>query len=141
MEVGAVPADWRHRRTAVRVAIAGQPPLPFLDLDSVDTLQALRTHLAQNLAVLGLSDLDVAAVRGPDRRLTRLIASWVHEATNAVTGAPRFAGIRYASRLSSDWICWALFDRTPIEPLESHPITADMDSLQRVAKTFELRVH
>lgn len=141
MEVGAVAADWRQRRTAVRVAVADIPQAPFLDLDSIETLQVLRERLAGNLAVLGVSDLDVAAVRGGDRRVTRLIAAWAHQATDAATGAPCYSGIRYASRLTSDWTCWAVFDRVQLEPLEYLPITAEMDSLQRVAKLFDLRVH
>jgi RES domain-containing protein len=141
MEVGAVAADWRHRRTAVRVAVADVPPLPFLNLDSVETLQVLRERLAGNLAVLGVSDLDVAAVRGGDRRVTRLIAAWAHQATDVATGEPCFSGIRYASRLSSEWVCWAVFDRVRLEPLEYLTITPEMESLQRVAKTFDLRVH
>jgi hypothetical protein len=141
MDVGAVPADWRHRRTAVRVAVADLVPAKFLDLDSIETRQALREQLAGGLAILGVSDLDEAAVRGGDRRVTRLIAAWAHEATDAATGTPCYSGIRYASRLTSDWTCWAVFDRVQLEPLEYLPITAEMDSLQRVAKLFDLRVH
>lgn len=141
MEVGAVAADWRQRRTAVRVHVADTPPLPFLDLDSVETLQVIRERLAGNLAALSVTDLDIGAVRGGDRRVTRLIASWAHQATDVATGEPCYSGIRYASRLSSDWICWAVFDRVQLDPLEYLPITAQMESLQRVAKTFELRVH
>jgi hypothetical protein len=140
MEVGAVPADWRHRRTAVRVMEA-DPPLPFLDLDSVHTLQFLMDELALGLASLGVHDLDTSVVRSGDRRVTRLVSSWAHNVTDPETGEPHYAGLRYISRLNSEWECWAVFDRVHLAPLEVVPITPEMPSLQRVADIFGLRVH
>lgn len=140
MEVGAVPADWRYRRTAVR-AMEADPPLPFLDLDSVHTLQFLRDELALGLASLGVHDLDTSVVRSGDRRVTRLISSWAYNVAQEEADDPRYAGIRYASRLNSEWECWAVFDRVHLVPLEIVPITPEMPSLQRVADIFDLRVH
>jgi hypothetical protein len=141
MEVGAVPADWRHRRTAVRVEQISDSPLPYLDLDSVHTLLFLRNELALGLASLGVHDVDTAIVRSGDRRVTRLISSWAYNARDPETAEPLYAGIRYISRLNSEWECWAIFDRTALRPLEVVPITPEMPSLERVAKIFDLRVH
>ncbi|CCG05718.1 RES family NAD+ phosphorylase [Blastococcus saxobsidens] len=140
MEVGAIPADWRFHRTAVRV-VEAQAPLPFLDIDAVETLQFLRYELALGLGSLGVHDLDTSVVRGGDRRITRLISSWTYNATDPETGESSYAGIRYASRLNSQWECWAVFDRVPLLPLEFIPITPDMPSLRTIAQLFDLRVH
>ena len=104
------------------------------------THQFLRKELALGLSALGLNDLDVAAVRGPDRRVTRLIADWAYMADDG--GQPLYAGIRYESRIRSDWEGWALFDDEDLEleVLETLPVTADIPALQVVAHLFGLRV-
>jgi hypothetical protein len=138
MDVGTVAADWRQRRSAVHVRLS--PEARFLDVESAVTHQYLRTELALGLAAIGLHDLDVAAVRGPDRRVTRLISDWAYLAHDR--GQPRYAGIRYESRLRSGWECWAVFDdeELQLDVLEILPIPADMPALQRVARLFGLRV-
>ena len=138
MEAGTVAADWRQRRSAVHVRLP--TTARFLDVESPVTHQYLRNQLALGLSALGLDDLDVAAVRGPDRRVTRLIADWTYMAENH--GQPQYAGIRYESRLRSGWECWALFDDDDLqlEVLETLPLTVDIPALQEVARLFELRV-
>jgi hypothetical protein len=98
MEIGTVAADWRQRRSAVHVLVP--PDARFLDVESAVTHQFLRAELALGLSALGLEDLDVATVRGPDRRVTRLIADWTYMANT--DGEPRYAGIRYESRIRCD---------------------------------------
>lgn len=137
MAVGAVPADWRTRRTAVAVTV--DAPLPFLDVEHADTHTFLRRELALGLAALGYQDLDVAVIRGADRRVTRLISEWAWRRTDEA-GAPVYAGIRYLSRVSSEWECWAVYDDIALTPVETKPITLDMPELQRVAARFELQV-
>jgi hypothetical protein len=139
MEVGSVAADWRHHRTAVRVV--QEADLPFLDLDVLQTTEFLRVELALGLASLGVTDLDTSTLRSGDRRVTQLISSWAHNARQLESGEPRYAGIRYPSRLNSDWECWAIFDRVRLLPVELLPVTPEMPSLQRVAKHFDLVVH
>jgi hypothetical protein len=138
MDVGTVAADWRQRRSAVHIGLP--PDSRFLDVESAATRQFLRSELALGLSAIGLHDLDVAAVRGPDRRVTRLIADWAYMADD--NGQPRYAGIRYESRIRSGWECWALFDDEELElkVLETLPIVSDMPALQRVARLFELQV-
>jgi hypothetical protein len=139
MNVGAVPADWRTRRTAVAVTLGGDQDLPFLDIEHPETHTFLRRELALGLSALGYQDLDVSIMRGPDRRVTRLAADWAYEQIDA-DGNVVYAGIRYLSRICSDWECWAVFDDVDLVPVETKPITLDMEDLQRVAKMFELQV-
>lgn len=138
MAVGAVPADWRTRRTAVAVALGGDP-LPFLDAEHPDTHTFLRKELALGLSALGYQDLDVAVMRGSDRRVTQLVSEWVYRQVDE-SGARRYTGIRYVSRVSSEWECWAVLGDVELVPLETKPITLDMPALQRVAAQFELQV-
>jgi hypothetical protein len=147
MNVGDIPADWRQRRTAVRV---GFPPggqnakfpegVRFLDIESVETREAMRDDFAPLLAYYHYPDLDVALVRGRDRRLTRYISQWVFEQVDE-NGQPLYAGIRYLSRLSTDWECWAIFDDVEIEELERRPIRSEDVSYQRIAKLYKLTPH
>ncbi|HWL36025.1 MAG TPA: hypothetical protein VNQ77_07505 [Frankiaceae bacterium] len=90
---GAVPAGWRHRRTAVRVGI--HRGYEFLDVDDLATHQVLTRELAPGLASLGYAELDTGVVRGPDRRVTRLLAQWAYEQENE-DGYGTFAGIGIA---------------------------------------------
>jgi RES domain len=137
MGVGSVPQEWRLRRTAVRVKIdAG---LDFLDVEDRRTLQHLRGPLAMGLSSLGYHDLDVAMVRGSDRRVTRLISNWAYLASNE-DGSPRYAGIRYFSRLDSAWELWAVFQDIELDPVETRPIMRQNADLKTVADDFELQV-
>ena len=136
---GSVPAGWRHRRTAVEVSL--DPGYQFLDVDDLDTHQVLRGELALGLAALGYGDLDTGLIRGPDRRVTRLVASWAHQ--QMADGADelyRFAGIRYVSRLSNDWVCWAIFPGVELEQRQALPVEREMPDLVAVAERFGLRV-
>lgn len=135
-----LPADWRTRRVTVHIAgVGGLPARAFLDVEAPQTHQVLRLALAAALLELAYPDLDVAAVRGPDRRLTRLLATWAWQQRD-VDGRPRYAGLRYLSRLNNDWECWAIFDDVPlINPIE-HSIPADDEALATVADLFNLHV-
>lgn len=111
MDVGDIPADWRQRRTAVRAAFlpggrnAKFPDgIKFLDIESVETREAMRPDFEELLAYYKYPDLDIPVVRGRDRRMTRYISQWTFEQTDE-RGQPLYAGIRYLSRLNSDWEC------------------------------------
>lgn len=140
MEVGAVPADWRFRRTAVRVEAAADSQ--FLDVDAVETHSFLKEKLAVGLSALGVTELDTSVIRSGDRRVTRLISAWAHEQrVDGDPATPAYAGIRYVSRLNSEWECWALFDHEPLHQVEARAISALMPELVEVADLFGLRVH
>ena len=105
MAVGSVAADWRQRRTVVHVRLPHD--LVFVDVESPVTHRFLRRELSLGLSSMGLSDLDVSTVRGPDRRVTQMISEWAYLASTGED--PTYGGIRYESRIRSGWECWALF--------------------------------
>lgn len=137
---GEVSAAWRHERVAVRARLTSTPSA-FLDVEHLETRVVLEHELASVMDRLGITEIDVAEIRGRDRRLTREIAAWAHRQTTDA-GEPRFAGIRYLSRLSTDWECWGIFANPPqaVEQLEQSPIQATDAALLEVARTFGLRV-
>lgn len=137
MEMGAVPADWRQRRLAVRVVVPQSAR--FVDVEDLKTRQSLRSHLAKVLVAYGFPDLDVSTIRGPDRRVTRLVSQALHDF--AVAQMAPIAGVRYDSRIRTGWEAWAVFDHVPIAELERIPITRGIAPLAKVAQLFGLVVH
>lgn len=139
MDVGAVPADWRAQRLAVRVAI--DRSARFLDVEATATHRLLERALADELDALGYAGLDVATVRGSDRVLTRRISHWSFNQISR-DGSRRFTGIRYLSRLSNRWECWAVFvPGADVVGEEAHPILPGNADLRRVARMYDLTVH
>jgi hypothetical protein len=147
MNVGDIPADWRQRRGAVRVRFPEgganavfSAGIRFLDIESIQTREALLADFEPLLKFYGYPDLDVAVVRGHDRRVTRYISQWAYEQVDD-DERPMYAGIRYLSRLNSDWECWAVFDHVAIDELTRRPILANDAALQRIAKLYRLTVY
>lgn len=136
MEIGSVPADWRQRRLAVQVRFP--QGFPFLDIEAAGTRQVLRKELAPTLAYYEHDDLDVPLVRGRDRRIT-WISQWAYDQAHD-DGTPKFAGIRYLSRLNTQWECWAVYEDIELEEIVREPISLNDPDLQRVADLFELKV-
>lgn len=144
MPLGEVPSDWRQRRLATRVRIgrvSTGAPAQFLDVEALATRQLLRTELAELLLGLGYNDLDVATIRGSDRRLTRWISDWTYRYVDEDGDFP-FAGIRYRSRLDNRWECWAVFidDDIVIEEQALRPIARNDPALVGVAGEYGLHV-
>jgi hypothetical protein len=143
MGIGQVPADWRHQRVLVRADFQPselRPSLRFLDVEARNTREHLEKLLAPILAHYGHADLDVATVRGGDRRITRWIGKWAFEAHDEA-GQKVYAGIRYLSRLDSAWECWAVFDDVGIREIEREPITRQNPDLLSIARSYKLTVH
>lgn len=142
MPAGSVPADWRNQRIAVQVEFAPSgvlPELRFLDVEALKTRRELRRELASLLAYYGYEDLEVPTVRGADRRITRWIAKWAFEQRDA-DGAPVFAGIRYLSRLNTNWECWAVFHDIEIKEITREPIERQNEALKSIAHHFDLHI-
>lgn len=142
MQVGEVPADWRNQRIAVRATLEPNRLLPtirFLDVEALKTRRELERELAPLLAYYGYSELDVPTVRGGDRRITRWIGKWAFELRDQ-NDAPVFAGIRYLSRLNTDWECWAVFHDVQIREISRQPIERGNTALAEVAREFDLTV-
>jgi hypothetical protein len=134
--VGGVPRDWRAQRQLITVdAVA---PLPFVDVENPTSHEYLTAVLAPQLQARGIHHLDVAAVRGPDRALTRAIATWAYTATNE-DGEPTYSGLRYKSRLGNHE-CWAVFDGTELHLSNRRPIELTDPDLIAVADQFGLRI-
>ncbi|HVL98671.1 MAG TPA: RES family NAD+ phosphorylase [Egibacteraceae bacterium] len=138
MPRGSVPRDWRERRTAVRVIPQGG--LPFFNVEHPRNLALLQRELGASLAMLNVTDLDVAVIRGPDRRVTRFISQWVWQQEDEA-GHARFAGLRYLSRTNTAWECWAVFNDIPLVEEARQPILATDKDVRRVAGLFDLTVH
>lgn len=136
MVCGGVPADWRMQR--LLVAAEAPEALAFLDVEAPETHEYLSTVLAARLVELGAPTLDVPALRGPDRRLTRAIAAWAHRAVDD-DGAYRFSGLRYVSRLG-DHECWAVFDGTELREVDRTPLLLECAAMKQIADTFGLRI-
>jgi hypothetical protein len=142
MQIGEVPADWRNQRIAVQASFVPSEVLPeirFLDIEALKTRHQLEKELAPLLAYYGYSELDVPTVRGGDRRITRWIGKWAFELRND-DGSPMFAGIRYLSRLNTEWECWAVFHDVEIQERSRQPIERGNPSLAAIAREFELTV-
>jgi hypothetical protein len=143
MGIGQVPADWRHQRIIIRAQFAAtlaRPNHRFLDVEDMGTREHLRREIAPILAIYKHQDLDVAVVRGGDRRVTRWISKWAHEQRDS-SGAAAYAGIRYLSRLNTAWECWAAFDDVGIVESAREPIMRQDPALLAIAKSFGLTVH
>lgn len=142
MQVGEVPADWRNQRIAVQATFLPSETLPtirFLDVEALKTRRELEQQLAPLLAYYRYTELDVPTVRGGDRRVTRWIGKWAFEQRDG-DGTPLFAGIRYLSRLNTDWECWAVFHDVEIKELSRQPIERENPSLTAIARAFDIRV-
>ncbi len=48
--------------------------------------------------------------------------------------------MRYLSRLSSEWECWALFENVTLDEQERRPIPRDDEALLRIADLYGLTV-
>jgi hypothetical protein len=99
----------------------------------------LNDQLAPLLAWLEIEQLDLSAITSPALRLlTQYAARYIYSSG--------FAGIRYASRLGTNWECWALFEGRfqhemgyPGFPENIDPNDADLLGVaRRFGLTFEV---
>jgi hypothetical protein len=128
----AIPAlgpEWRAQR--VIRTLETRDALPFVDIEDPVTHTYLTFQARAVLIALGVSHLDVPAVRGPSRLLTRGLATWLYQARDS-EGAPQYGGIRYVSKLG-DYENWAIFDGTEVRILGQQRITLDNLDLVAVA--------
>lgn len=133
---GNLPYDWREHRRMVSFRL--DVSLPFLDVEATQSHTSLTSHLAGDLAELGVDKLNVSVVRSDRRRVTRLIAMWAYLQEDASTGAKRYAGIRFVSKLG-DHECWAIFEGAPITDIETSLI--DLDELRQACNPLGIWPH
>lgn len=134
----SIPRDWRvARRLGSAVLFM---TLRVADLDAADTVQALRSVLAPMAARLRLPNIDLSAITGPERELTRTAALYIYNQRDA-QGQPLYAGVRYISRLKREWECWAVFaDRVRYRSLRIDVITADGPHLYEAVRLLHLAI-
>ncbi|WP_443067024.1 RES family NAD+ phosphorylase [Streptomyces sp. NBC_01261] len=135
---GTVPQGWREDHVSLQIEITDIRP--FVDVEAGETHAILTPELASVLVDLGIGHLNVASVRGPDRRLTRALAQWVHDQRDAA-GKGLYAGIRYLSKHDTQWECWAVFDDASYTMHSQDNIARDDAALQAVADRFGLLVY
>lgn len=138
---GLVEAEWRLKRAMGHTVL--ERGLPFVDLGSVRTLNQLRSAVDIWPTEAVIQDIDLGLVMGPGRELTQRISRHIHEQRDRL-GLPRFAGIRYLSRLDQGWECWAVFtDRMrhiPGMPGMPATIFPDDPDLIEIASIFRLTI-
>jgi hypothetical protein len=146
---GTVPARWRNEKQNSAATIADAR---FINVSHPGTLSFLRSEFVSEFLHRTSSpehdrDFDLSDVMSRNRRLTQHLARYLHdlprEAFGDLKDGEEIAGIRYLSRHSPEWECWALFaDRIEgrLAIGESRPIEADDSDLLAVAKHFGLSV-
>jgi hypothetical protein len=92
------------------------------------------------LAPLGVDELDRGSVYSANRRLTRVLASWIYSRTDE-DGQPCYGGIRYESRLGRQWKCWTIFDGALLTTSTVTPIDSRNPDLMAIADPFGLTPH
>ena len=147
---GVVPAEWRLRRRIASAQLRANAW--FIDVDHPATLTHLRAEFLPGLkrrypGVFTGDDFDLSDVASRNRELTQHVARYLHElepsAFNELEAGGVIAGIRYLSRHSSSWECWALFaDRVQEGMVVRLPqeIGADNGDLLAVARHFDLSI-
>jgi hypothetical protein len=139
--LGLIPADWRLSRRIGHTVL--DPDLRFVDVTAAESVQHLRQALALHAAEVRLADVDLSLLTSQQRRFTQDCARYVYDQVDT-DGHPSFAGIRYPSRLSDTWECWAVFDdrlrHAPGWPSLPQSIFPDDRDLEVVASTFGLTI-
>ena len=127
-----VPPDYFADRYLGRAPVDAS--VRFVDLDHPETHAAAITPLRGLLRAHRLRTVDRGVLFHQDRRVTRPIAR--HFWALAQTADHRhWAGLRYASRLSGDWECWAIWEPSPIRShaTEIRAVTRSDPALVRAA--------
>jgi hypothetical protein len=134
--VATIPRAWRLGRRLRAIALTRT--LPFVDIDSPDSQAYLALHAAPLLASLGVTTLSPAIVGGPNRRLTRMLASWLFTQSDA-SGHPMYSGVRYGSQLG-DYHSWAIFEGNTLALMDEVTISRRNADLNALARDFRLEI-
>ncbi|HEY8746007.1 MAG TPA: RES family NAD+ phosphorylase [Chloroflexota bacterium] len=127
----SLPFGWRAVRRIGRFRLP--PGQRWLDLRVVQTREALRQVFASSVLAIGLSDLEGATVRGPQRQLTQAIAGWAFD--------QGYHGLVYTSRFDDRWTCWAVFEAATTVPNgQPRPIRRGDTDLAWTAALFHLDI-
>lgn len=137
LEPGRVPRDYLADRHLGHVAV--DPDVRFVDVDHPHTHAAATPALRGLLRQHRLREVDRGVMFNADRRLTRPIARYYWTLAQSPDHRD-WAGLRYESRLSSSWECWALWEPSPIRLHISdvHAVTRANPDLRAAAARLRL---
>ena len=128
---GQLDSSWTRSRFLTEAAVGSDAV--FLDVEHAVTRSGLEQQLRSELAALNVTVLNIAAIRGADRRVTRTVSQWAWQQAD-------LAGIRYLSQYDSTAECWAVFDRTPVTIIDEHDIIDTDRQLARAARYHHLSI-
>ena len=137
LEPGRVPSDYFADRNLGHVAV--DPDVRFVDVDHPHSHAAATSVLRPLLRQHDLRTVDRGVMFNADRRLTRPIARYYWTLAQSPDHR-EWAGLRYESRLSAGWECWALWEPSPIRlhASEVHAVTRSDPDLRAAAARLRL---
>lgn len=137
MAVGNIPTIWHADRNIAQINV--QSPSWYVDVEHPVSMQILRSQFVQLLNEHDIEDFDVSVIRGPNRVITCAVAEWVASLYLEDGSVP--LGIRYNSRHSTDWECWASFPDTKAKALHVTGLVSTDKDLRAITKLFGLHIH
>ena len=91
----------------------------YIDVWHPVTMVALVPGAASLLREFGLKLLDLRALTDERRGFTRRLGALLRDGATSEQGELRASGLRYESRLTPRWECWALWEPLPLIPGEA----------------------
>jgi RES domain-containing protein len=134
---GHVPASWITARTMGTATVDGR----FADVGHSQSLAHLQVAMAARLIHYGIPELDGSVIRESRREFTQEVSLYVFSQATVSGGAPAFAGIAYESRLGSEFMNWAIFERPDRDAVREASSTAfgeDDPDLTKALTRFDL---
>lgn len=107
---GHVPVSWVTARMIGTGTVNGR----FVDIGHSESLAHLQVAMAARLIHYGYRELDGAVIRQARREFTQEISLYVFTCADD-SGAPRYSGIAYRSRLGDEFTNWAIFERPDLD--------------------------
>ncbi|MBS2936855.1 RES domain-containing protein [Nocardioides sp. J2M5] len=144
MRPGHIAQVWRAERRLIQLHHRTPPEVgPYVHIEHHESIAAISESCADLLTDLGVEELDVSELRSNDRELTCSLAEWISAQYLDDGAVP--VGIRYASRHSTEWECWATIPPPPYGNLAPAGAERDLSNrdpdLEYVAKLFGLTFH
>lgn len=140
---GYLPAGWRAERSLYQIRLPSSGW--WVQLEHPESIAVAEVALEDDLASVGVNQLDVAVLRGQNRDATVLLASWLCGLTLDDDTTP--LGIRYESRHATGiaWACWLREPTTGsayvgAEACAGEPIEINDPDFQRVATRAGLTI-
>jgi hypothetical protein len=126
-------SEWQRKRVLIHFNPAADTQ--FFDIENAWNLARLNETLILNERGILDRPLDLSHLTGTNKRLTRIISSWIESQRNSA-GQRMFDGIRFKSKLGS-FECWGIFAPTRATVINQKPPSAWADDLRQVCKMFQ----